>query len=406
VKVSWSRRFAGEVFVVSLAIAVDLVAWGGDRLLRSGEILPLWVVPALTIGIYGSLLFRWRWPVGLFTVQWLYALAGLIIPRYVPFACLLVGLHAVACRRPARISATAFAACAVPFGIDSYNAASLSKHGTFFGNFTAASLILFASATCAWMLGRRTYLADRRARVALETHAHEAAEAVRTERLRLARELHDIVAHAVSAIILQAAGARTLVKTEDRRVRQAFTVIESAGVQAMNELHRLLGLLRTVDPDRTAGTDFDAQQPGLEDLPALVDFSRASGLDVSLVVEGRRARLDRSVDLAAYRVIQEALTNATKHGGRTVNVHVHYVLPEQQVSIEVRNLRESSRPATTADSLSSGHGLIGLAERVSLVGGRLEAGPVGDGFLVRAELPLNKPGRVSGDAVAPGDEDW
>jgi signal transduction histidine kinase len=249
-------------------------------------------------------------------------------------------------------------------------------------------------------------MADRRARLAQEAYAHQAAEAVRTERLRLARELHDIVAHAVSAIILQAAGARTLVTTEDGRVRQAFTVIESAGVQAMNELHRLLGLLRTVDPDQTAGTDFDDLQPGLEDLPALVDFSRASGLDINLVVEGRRARLDRSVDLAAYRVVQEALTNATKHGGRTVHVHVHYVLPEQQVSIEVRNLRESSQPATTVDSLSSGHGLIGLAERVSLVGGRLRAGPVGDGFLVRAELPLNQPGRVGGETAVPGDEDW
>lgn len=400
------RHLVGEVLTVALAIFVDLAAWGGDRQLRNGGFLPLWVVPALTIVVYGALLFRWRWPAGLFVVQWIYSLAGLLIPLYSPFACLLVGLHAVACRRPARISGTAYAVCAVPFGIDSYNAASVGAHGSFLGNLTGAGLLFFAAATCAWVLGRRTYLADRRAKVAQETHAHQAAEAVRTERLRLARELHDIVAHAVSAIILQAAGARTLVTTEDGRVRQAFTVIESAGVQAMNELHRLLGLLRTVDPDRTAGTDFDEQQPGLEDLPALVDFSRATGLDVNLVVEGRRARLDRSVDLAAYRVVQEALTNATKHGGRTVTVRVHYVVPERQVSIEVRNLRESSQPATTADSLSSGHGLIGLAERVSLVGGRLEAGPVGDGFLVRAELPLNQPGQVNGDTAVQGDEDW
>lgn len=395
-KVSRPRRLVGGVFVVFLAIAVDLVAWGGDRQLRSGELLPLWVVPVLTIGIYGALLLQWRWPVEVFALQWFYSLAGLLIPRYVPFACLLVALYSVACRRPARISGTAFAACAIPFGIDSYNAASVSVRGSFLGNLTAAGLLLFASAICAWVLGRRTYLADCKARVTQETHAQEAAEAVRTERLRLARELHDIVAHAVSAIILQAAGARTLVKAEDGRVRQAFTVIESAGVQAMNELHRLLGLLRTVDPDQTTGGDYD-QQPGLEDLPALVEFSEASGLNVSLVVEGRRARLDRSVDLAAYRVIQESLTNATKHGGRTVTVRVQYALSEQQVSIEVRNLWELSQDAMTVDSLSSGHGLIGLAERVSLVGGRLEAGPVGDGFLVRAELPLNQPGHLGSD---------
>lgn len=405
--VNWSllRRQVGGISAVVLAIAVDLVAWGGDRQLRSGALLPLWVVPVLTVVVYGALLLRWRWPVELFTLQWLYSLAGLLVPRYVPFACLLVALHSIACRRPARVSGVAFAACAVPFGIDSYNAANFSSRGSFSGNFAAAGLILFSCAACAWVLGRRTYLADRRARVAQEAHAQEAAEAVRTERLRLARELHDIVAHAVSAIILQAAGARTLVRTEDGRVRQAFTVIESAGVQAMNELHRMLGLLRTVDPDRATGGDYD-QQPGLEDLPALIEFSEASGLDVRLVVEGRRTPLDRSVDLAAYRVVQESLTNATKHGGRTVTVRVRYAVSEQQVSIEVRNRRESVHDSLATEALSSGHGLIGLAERVSLVGGRLEAGPVGDGFLVRAELPLNQPGHLGSDPSAPGDEDW
>lgn len=397
------RHLLRDVLVVVLAVAVDLAAWQGDRQLRGGELLPVWVVPAFTIGIYSMLLFRWRRPVEVFAIQWVYGLAGLLVPSYVPFACLLVALHGVASRRSGRVSAAAFAACAIPFGIDSFNAASATTRGEFLTNLAISGLLYFASAFCAWALGRRTYLADRRVRVMQDLQAEQQAQALRTERLRLARELHDIVAHAVTAMILQAAGARTLVNLQDERVRQALATIESAGVQAMNELHRLLGLLRTVDPDLVA--DINDQYPGLEDVPALVDFSRASGLHVDLAVEGRPAQLDRSVDLAAYRVIQEALTNAAKHGGPAVSVCIHYSRSKNQLDVSVHNQGGLSQDHVDAETMSSGRGLIGLAERVSLVGGRLEAGPVGDGFLVRVELPLSRTDADQSDIAALRGED-
>ena len=233
--------------------------------------------------------------------------------------------------------------------------------------------------------------------------AKESEDAVRTERLRLARELHDIVAHAVSAMILQAAGTRALMSPhQDEHVRKALTVIESVGVQAMNELHRLLGLLRSVDPDRA---DSAYEQPGLDDVPALIELSRDSDLEVEAIVEGRPAQLDRSVDLAAYRVIQESLTNATKYGGRATSVRIHVGWGQDHVMIAVRNTRGAPMRDVPVppQMISSGHGLLGLAERISLLGGRLEAGPDSNGFLVRAELPLSRAEQASVAAEQEGD---
>ena len=299
-------RRAGDVALVVLAAVVDLVVWGGDRQLRGGGALPFWVVPVLTALVFSTLLVRWRHPSTVFWVQWTYALAGLLLPGYEPFMGLLVALHAVACRTRPLVARSAVIACIVPFGIDSYNAATELKGGVPAGFATSALLWAVLSGTV-WGLGRISYAAHRRAERARELLAAEGVAAIRAERLRLARELHDVVAHAVSVMILQAAGARTLVHPRDERVRQSLEVIEAAGVQAMAELHRLLGLLRSVDPG-PADAVYE-HQPTLKDLPSLIEFSRASGLVVDLAAEGEAAELDPSVDLAAYRVIQEALTN-------------------------------------------------------------------------------------------------
>jgi signal transduction histidine kinase len=376
----------GDLFAVALALAVDLTIWDGDRITRGGLVLPLWLIPALSVAVYAPLVRRKQQPVAVFALQWVYGLAALVVPGYVPFANLLVALHAVAHRCPVRRSSIAFAVCAIPFAVNSFDAASATRHGTFLGNFLVAMLLFFAAATCAWVLGRIGYRADRKARLAQQMQAEAAADAVRDERLRLARELHDIVAHSVTAMILQAAGARRLVDPAPQQVDQAFGVIESAGVQAMNELHRLLDLLRKDSHAEVEAAT--ALQPGLEDLPDLVEFSRAAGIDIELTVSGRSGRLDRSVDLAAYRVIQEGLTNASKYGGRNVSVRIRCVWSDDRLTIVVKNIRKRADDAVEPAALSSGRGLIGLAERVSLVGGRLEAGPDGEAFLVRAELPV------------------
>ena len=392
-------RLAGDVTLVVLAIIVDLVVWAGDRQLRTGATLPFWVIPALTTIVFSTLLVRWRHPAAIFLVQWTYALAGLLVPDYEPFAGLLVALYAVASRTRPLVAWTAIIACVIPISIDSYNASA----GVVTVFATEALLLAVLSGTV-WALGRLSYAARRLADKQRELQAAEGQAAVRAERLRLARELHDVVAHAVSAMILQAAGARTLVHPRDDRVRQSLEVIEAAGVQAMAELHRLLGLLRSVDP--ASADDAWEHQPTLKDLPSLIDLSRASGLVIDLAAEGEAAELDPSVDLAAYRIIQEALTNTSKHAGQGAATRIHLRWHPDGLTITARDTAGLERPSRgKARALSTGHGLIGLAERVNLVGGHFEAGAVAGGFLIRAELPLSAARRPAAAHGTPSQDD-
>ena len=392
-------RLAGDVTLVVLAIIVDLVVWAGDRQLRTGATLPFWVIPVLTIIVFSTLLVRWRHPAAIFLVQWTYALAGLLVPDYEPFAGLLVALYAVASRTRPLVAWTAIIACVIPISIDSYNASA----GVVTVFATEALLLAVLSGTV-WALGRLSYAARRLADKQRELQAAEGQAAVRAERLRLARELHDVVAHAVSAMILQAAGARTLVHPRDDRVRQSLEVIEAAGVQAMAELHRLLGLLRSVDP--ASADDAWEHQPTLKDLPSLIDLSRASGLVIDLAAEGEAAELDPSVDLAAYRIIQEALTNTSKHAGQGAATRIHLRWHPDGLTITARDTAGLERPSRgKARALSTGHGLIGLAERVNLVGGHFEAGAVAGGFLIRAELPLSAARRPAAAHGTPSQDD-
>jgi signal transduction histidine kinase len=305
-----------------------------------------------------------------------------VLPFYIPFAGLLFGLHAVARRCSPRVAKVALAACILPLGINSYNVAAVQQ-GNLLINLIFASLIWVSLGLLVWGLARTTYTADRRAE---QLRQADAAAAVRAERLRLARELHDIVSHAVSAMLLQAAGAQAVLERDVEQVKRSLETIETAGVQAMRELHRLLGLLRSTDPRASEEGNEDA--PTLARLPDLVALTRASGVDVETVVDGRPARLDPSVDMAAYRILQETLTNTLKHGGRGASAHIHVHWDDDSLTLTVRD--RPGIPSTIAmTELSSGFGLSGLAERVSSVGGRLEAGPISGGFLVRAELPTS-----------------
>jgi signal transduction histidine kinase len=396
-------RLAGDVALVVLAVIVDLVVWGGEGQLRSGGTLPFWVVPVLTIVVFSTLLVRWRHPAAVFWVQWTYALAGLVVPGYEPFAGLLVALYAVASRARPLVAWTAIIACVIPVAVDAYNAMGGLGGGVVaeVEIFATEALLLAVLSGTVWALGRLSYAARRLADKQRELQAAQGEAAVRAERLRLARELHDVVAHAVSAMILQAAGARTLVQPRDDRVRQSLEVIETAGVQAMAELHRLLGLLRSVDP--ASADDVYEHQPALKDLPALIDLSRASGLVVDLVTDGETAELDPSVDLAAYRIIQEALTNTAKHAGLGAATRIHLRWHPGGLTITARDTAGLDRPGRgRAGPLSSGHGLTGLAERVSLTGGQFESGAVDGGFLIRADLPLSaarRPAAVPGTST-------
>jgi signal transduction histidine kinase len=180
-------------------------------------------------------------------------------------------------------------------------------------------------------------------------------------------------------MVVQAGGARRLVERRPDQARDALTTIEETGRDALTEMRRLLGVMRTDVP----GDAELAPQPGLARLEALLDDARAAGTDVRLHVEGDPIALPPGVDLTAYRVVQEALTNARRHApGAAVDVDIHY--GAEAVRVSVRD--DGPGPSGTGDG---GHGLVGMHERVAMVGGRLRVGPgEGGGFAVQADLPI------------------
>jgi signal transduction histidine kinase len=251
-----------------------------------------------------------------------------------------------------------------------------------FGDLLLIAMILGG----AWLAGRAIrYRRDRertleRLTVDLEREREEKARAaVAEERVRIARELHDVVAHAISVIVLQARGGRRSLATDPGETREALDTIEATGSQALAEMRRLLGMLRRDDEQIAL-----APQPSLRYLDALAAKVREAGLPVDLSVEGEPIELPPGVDLSAYRIVQEALTNALKHAGpATARVVVRYRENDLELEIADTGLGMGANDG-------EGHGLVGMRERVSLYGGRIEAGPRnGGGFAVRARLPLD-----------------
>jgi signal transduction histidine kinase len=245
---------------------------------------------------------------------------------------------------------------------------------------TLSSTAFVLLVVLAVMLLVRRVVGDRERRVELAERERDLAarEAVAGERARIARELHDVVAHSVSVIVVQAqAGPRLL--AEPAQVRDVFHSIETTGREALDELRRLLGVLRARDEQLPVGP-----QPGLDALQPLIQQLREAGLRVELRVEGEPVRLPPGIDLSAYRIVQEALTNTLKHAGPAeAEVIVRY----HHSTLELEILDNGTGAPARVNG--SGHGLVGMRERVALYGGSLEAGARnGHGFGVRARLPL------------------
>jgi signal transduction histidine kinase len=207
----------------------------------------------------------------------------------------------------------------------------------------------------------------------------QARAAVAEERARIARELHDVVGHSVSVMTVQASGVRRLLRPEQEREREALLIVEQTGREALAEMRRLVGVLRR--PEEAPAL---APQPSLQHLDKLVDQVRESGLTVDLTVEGEPESLPASVDLAAYRLVQEGLTNTLKHAkAQRAEVLVRYGNGEVEVVV-------ADDGNGTGGGDGGGHGLVGLGERIAVAGGELDAGPrAGGGFQVRARLPMN-----------------
>ncbi len=222
---------------------------------------------------------------------------------------------------------------------------------------------------------------EERTRLLEREREDRARAAVAAERLRIARELHDIVAHSMSVVAVQAGVGRHVIDTDVAAAGQALAVIETTSRDALVDLRRMLGVLRR--GDEVAAT---RPMPGLTDIPGLVAETRAAGLGVTLESSGTVADVPAGVNLAAYRVVQESLTNVIKHGGAVA--HVRISCGENGIEVEVTDGGRPEEHLGPPQSGGSGHGLLGMRERVELYGGQFEAGPrPGGGYRVRARLP-------------------
>ena len=257
------------------------------------------------------------------------------------------------------------------------------------------AVVLTVPFVLAWVLGdsmrtRRAYfdhLEERAARLESEREA-QSKVAVAAERARIARELHDVVAHNVSVMVVQADGAAYVMDAAPDQARQALETISSTGRQALAEMRRLLGVLRA--DDTREGGEY-VPQPDVEQIEELVDKVRQTGLTVDFKVEGTPRPLPSGVELTAYRIVQEALTNTRKHGGPDAGASVRLVYFDDGLGLLVeddgRGVAHELYEDGGADG--AGHGMIGMRERVGMVGGTLDAGPrPGGGFRISALLPL------------------
>ncbi|MEL6868890.1 MAG: sensor histidine kinase [Pseudomonadota bacterium] len=236
-----------------------------------------------------------------------------------------------------------------------------------------------------WYIGRRLRFRGEYLRLLeeraehLERERHAASErAVAAERTRIAREMHDVVAHQVSLMTVQAGAAKTVSQTDPEAATEAMAAVENAGRNALTEMRHLLGVLRPADGDGAL-----APQPGIGDLPALVSEVNDAGPEVHLQTTGSTADLPARLELTVYRIVQEALTNVIKHAGTDVTVSVHVDTREHEIVVRVTDDGRGGNSIA-----SGGHGIVGMRERAELLGGVLNAGATADGgFEVHAVLP-------------------
>jgi signal transduction histidine kinase len=336
-------------------------------------IAPFWALP---------LLFRRRFPIGAPTLGFIAIAGGALVDPHgfnglnFPFFSAFANAYAFGAILERR---KALAGLGIAFAAVGFVATELPNQGV--GGYIWPMVLFTGVWGAAYFLTMRTQQiveAGERAEAAERARLEEARAAVAEERARIARELHDVVGHSVSVMTVQASAARRLLLPEQEREREALLVVEQTGREALAEMRRLVGVLRR--PEEAPAL---APQPSLEHVDKLVANAREAGLPVDLRVEGTPVQLPAGLDLTAYRLVQEGLTNAVKHA-RADQAEVLVRYGDGQVEITV-----SDDGRGGGDGDGGGHGLVGMRERVSVYGGELEAGPLADGgYALRARLPV------------------
>jgi signal transduction histidine kinase len=345
----------------------------------------LFTQATLSVMLLLPLIVRRRWPLAVFTFIALTCFGQWMVTDQIVVANLavLIAMYTVAAESGVVWSIAAAGVCCLgallaffghghPWNGWDFERGNLIAIGTLVGGIWIFGI--YNSTRKAYLEG----LEERADRVERE-HDNQVRLAMAAERARIARELHDVVAHNVSVMVVQADGGAFMVDTEPKRARQALETISETGRTALKEMRLLLGVLRD---DGSAGSY--APQPGIDQLPDLIEQTQAAGLPVSFTTEGRVSPLSTGQQLTVYRIVQEALTNALKHAGPAASAEVRLGYLDNK--IEVRVTDDGQGAAAPTDGL--GHGLAGMRERVSIYGGRVQALPVSTGFEVVAELPL------------------
>lgn len=300
------------------------------------------------------------------------------------FLSVYVALYFVTATRPLRTGVLALVmSIAVPAGYIGYRVLAGWPAGT------SAELAVALTAVVAWLVGRSAYESRRHA---ADLTARATDRALVAERLRIAREMHDVVAHSVGIIALQAGAAARVVHTQPDAAREAMSAVEAAGRETLSGLRRMLGALRETEPDGDEAPRRPAE--GLADVGRLARATTAAGVRVDVDWEGERRALPPELELSAFRIVQESVTNVVRHAGTDAcRVRVRYGADE--LSVEVTNRGRGSGQGAGRGA-GPGLGLVGMRERVALLHGEFAAGPVpGGGFRVTARFPVPPPGTLS-----------
>ena len=348
---------------------VELAA-RGDPFPPAASLFPILVVAV-------ALAFRRRQPLVAFGVIVGMVVLSLISAPYTGIAAIMVAAYSVGAHSRYRLASLGLM-LATATGVDLVFHGGLPPIPDLAGPFVALVPL--------WMVGNAMRMRQLRIDVSEERAARLEREqelttraALAEERARIARDLHDVLAHSVSVMVVQAGAARQVLTTSPEEARQALLSVESTGRDAMTELRGLLDVLRE---DNALPL---APQPGMEDVDGLVRRVRAAGLPVELHVEGTRRPLPVGIDLAAYRIVQEALTNALKYSGLAATT----VMLEYRVNELKLEVLDEGAAGESAQMPASGRGLLGMRDRVALYGGSFEAGPrPGRGYAVRVWLPV------------------
>jgi signal transduction histidine kinase len=394
------RLVDGVPAVLLLLFGIGTVAGSSSTsvVVQNGQPVPVSSGPAfgswpavvvhllILLGLAVPVVFRRKYPVHAFYVA---AVAGAFQVVFYgrPLGtdlALLILLYTLAAYRPRRVSIPGLCICLAGAFISVVS--WVSPHTGVIQKVALAGVIFSGTALVAWVLGdsmryRRAYLTsleDRAARLERERDA-QAQIAAAAERARIARELHDVIAHNVSVMVVQADGASYALRSEPDRTAQALAAISQTGRQALAEMRRLLGILRSDDQQADL-----APVPGLDQLRELLDQARRAGMSVSFTLEGAARPLPEGAELAAYRVVQESLTNTRKHGGLAAAAAVTLRYEPDALLLQVTD--DGLGAAAAGDG--PGHGLTGMRERIEMYGGTVQAGPLpGGGYQVTARLP-------------------